>query len=416
MHHPHPPFRHARPGRAPALVLAGTLVLSGCSLVDSGGAGTELVIGVDIPLTSKFSAPAQGIRNSVEMAVAKANAKNLVPGVRFVLDVRDDSAEPKTAKAHAEAFAARPNVIGVVGPYNSAVALEMTPVLANAGIVNISPANTLPALTFGQDYLTKGKKRPYPTYFRTVTTDAVQGPYVARYALKKMKLDTVAVIDDSKAYGIGLADQMAGEFERGGGKVLMRESVPAGTTDFGALVQKIKTTKPKLVFFGGESTEAGPLSSQLKAAGVKVPVAGGDGVHKADYPGLAGGPQADGDLASSDGVAIDDLPSAYNFLEAYRAGKYTEPPGTFGPYGYDSVWALMLAVGKVVQDNKGKVPTGDLRAKVAKAVQDTSFFGVTGDVAFDEFGDSSNQIVSLYQVRNGKWETVVSSGKLNQLN
>jgi len=415
MHRSRRPVRSARPeARAMALAVACTLLASGCSMMAVADPEVEVVIGLDVPLSSKFAANAMAVKNSAEMAVAKANSKHLVKGVRFVLDIKDDSAEPKVAKNNAADFVGRSELLGVVGPYNSAVALEMTPVLAKAGIAQISPANTLPALTWGQNYQTDGKKRPYQTYFRTVTTDAVQGPYVARYAIRRLHLGKVAVIDDSKAYGVGLADQFAGQFKADGGQVVMRTSVPAGTTDFTQMVTQIRTAKADMVFFGGESTEAGPLSSQLKAAGLKIPVAGGDGVHKADYAGLAG-PGADGDLASSDGVAIDNLASAFSYLDSYQAGGYQDPPGTFGPYAYDSVWALMLAVGQVVKDSGGKLPASGAREKVAAAVQDTNFFGVTGDVAFDEFGDSRNQIVSLYQIRQGKWETVVGSGKLNQL-
>lgn len=406
-----------RLGPVPALVVACSLTLSSCSLVASSGKAptTEIAIGLDVPLTGNLATPGLGIEHSVDIAVAKANATRLVPGVKFTVSALDDSADPKIGLANAGTFVADPRLAGVVGPYNSSVALEMAPVLAQSNLAEISPSNTLPALTWGADYRTRGKVRPYQSYFRTVTSDAIQGPYVARYVRQRLNLDRVAVVSDTKAYGAGLADEFAGEFENGGGQVVLRTKIDPGNTDFSALVADIRKSKAELVYYGGESPEAGPLSAQLKAAGVHIPLAGGDAIHDEDYLRLAGGQAADGDLASADGVAIDNLASAYSFQSAYEKANFAEPAGSFGPYAYDCAWALMLAVKQVKADNGGAIPASPLlRRSVGQALQSLKFFGVTGDIGFDEFGDRYNQIVSVYQARQGKWETLVAYGRLDQ--
>ncbi|MEU9853053.1 branched-chain amino acid ABC transporter substrate-binding protein, partial [Streptomyces sp. NPDC047974] len=78
-----------------------------------------------------------------------------------------------------------------------------------------------------------------------------------------------------------------------------------------------------------------------------------------------------------------------------------------GGYSYDSTWALIEAVKKVVDGNGGKLPE-DARAKVVEAVQGVSFDGVTGKVAFDEFGDTTNKQLTVYQVKNGAHTPVKS--------
>lgn len=400
------------PNRVASLVMVGALLLTGCSRPEDSPATTDLVIGLSVPLSGTLAGPGMGIRNSVEMAVSTANAKHLVPGVRFVLDERDDRADPQVAQVNAAVFAANPKVIGVIGPYNSSVAVDMVPVLAQAGLVQISPSNTLPELTWGTDYEAQGRRRPYPTYFRTATTDAVQGVYVARYVRERMGLHKVAIVTDTKAYGRGLAKQFAVEFERMGGRVVVQDMVQPGATDFTETVGEIGDSGAELVYYGGESPEAGRLSAQLKAAGVRVPLAGGDAVHDDDFLRLAGH-EASGDIASSDGSVIDELASAFSYFDRYAAAAYREPPGTFGPYAYDSAWALLLAVGRIAADHGGTLPSTGLRKAMVLAVQETDFFGVTGDVAFDEFGDSRSQVVSLYVVREGKWLPLVPSARLN---
>ncbi|MFE3238539.1 branched-chain amino acid ABC transporter substrate-binding protein, partial [Kitasatospora indigofera] len=304
--------------RRVSMLTATVVLLAGCSVLGGGAQPLKVVtIGLDSPLSGDLAEAGLSIKNSAELAVARANEKRLVPGVRFELDPRDDAGDPARAKANAAAFAANQAMLGVVGPYSSSVALEMTPVLAEAGLAQVSPSNTLPALTWGPDYRGAGKNRPYGTYFRTVTTDAIQGPYLADFLRQTVQVPNAAVISDTKAYGKSLADEFAGQFEYAGGKVLLRKNVEPGTTDFTALVQQIKSAKAQLVYYGGESPEAGRLAAQLAAAGVRIPVAGGDAIHNEEYVHLAGAAAAEGTLATSAGIAIDNLASAYANVDAY---------------------------------------------------------------------------------------------------
>nr|WP_179419275.1 branched-chain amino acid ABC transporter substrate-binding protein [Streptomyces sp. TLI_235] len=387
------------------------VLLSGCSSgVLGSGSDLTVVIGVDGPLTGKLADLGLGIRNSAELAINKANAKNTVPGVKFVLDAKDDEADEQTAKANGEAFVADPRVMGVVGPLTSSGAIAMAPGLSQADLAEVSPSNTSPALTWGADYRANGKKRQYATYYRTVTTDAVQGPLLAKYAHNRLHAGRAAVISDTKAYGSNLAAEFATAFEEVGGKVVYRTTVKPGTTDFTKIASLVAAQDPDIVYYGGEHPEGGPLSAALKAAGVKAPLAGGDGLHTDGYIKAAGG-ASNGDFASQPGISVEGLASAFSYLDAYRAAGYKEEPGPFGPYGYDSTWALIQAVGKARQADP-ELSGAALRKAVADAMQNVSFFGVTGDVSFDEFGDTHNQVASIYKVANGTWTAIVPFGRL----
>ncbi|MBD0842590.1 branched-chain amino acid ABC transporter substrate-binding protein [Streptomyces sp. TRM68416] len=394
-----------------AALAAGALTLTACgSRDDDGGSDssngdTKVIIGVDAPLTGDLSALGLGIKNSADLAAKTANKENFVDGVTFEIKALDDQAQPSSGQQNASTFVADKNVIGAVGPLNSNVAESMQKVFDDAKLVQVSPANTGPGLSQGADWQTK-KARTYKSYFRTSTTDAIQGPFAAQYVYNDSKKSKVFVIDDKKTYGAGLAATFTDEFKKLGGKVVGTEHINPDTKDFSAVATKVKNSGADVVYYGGEYPQAGPLSKQIKAAGVKVPLVGGDGIFDPKFIELAGN-NSDGDLATSVGAPIEELDSAKKFVEDYKAAGYKEAFAAYGGYSYDATWAIIEAVKKVVEDNDGKLPK-DARAQVTAAVQNVSFDGVTGKVAFDEFGDTTNKQLTVYAVENGEWKAVKS--------
>ena len=187
----------------------------------SGGGSTcdtskgTLVIGMVAPLSGSLSALGLGMRNSAKMAVDQANQKCTVKGYKLAFQPEDDQATAQIAGQAGTKLASDPNVVGVVGTLNSSTSQTVAPILAGKNIVQISPANTNPTLTLG-DNPVQSPKRPFPTYFRVATTDLVQGPFGAQYLVQKAGKKNIAVIDDGKTYGAGLADQAAQEITEAG--------------------------------------------------------------------------------------------------------------------------------------------------------------------------------------------------------
>jgi branched-chain amino acid transport system substrate-binding protein len=398
-----------------AALAAGALTLTACgSRDDDGGSdsgnggsggGTTVVIGVDAPLTGDLSALGLGIKNSVDLAAKTANKQKTVEGITFKVEALDDQGQPSVGQQNATKFVADKDVLGVVGPLNSSVGESMQKVFDTAKLVEVSPANTNPSLTQGVDWQNK-KVRTYKSYFRTATTDAVQGPFAAQYVYNDSKKKKVFVIDDKKTYGAGLAGTFTEEFKKLGGQVVGTEHINPDSKDFNAVATKVKNSGADVVYYGGEYPQAGPLSKQIKEAGAKIPVVGGDGIYSADFIKLAGA-SGTGDLATSVGAPVEELPSAKEFVANYKAEGYKEAYEAYGGYSYDSAWAIIEAVKKVVADNGGKLPS-DARAKVVDAMQNVSFDGVTGKVSFDEFGDATNKQLTVYAVENGAWKAVKS--------
>ncbi|KAB1978799.1 MULTISPECIES: branched-chain amino acid ABC transporter substrate-binding protein [Streptomyces] len=392
-----------------AVLTTGALTLTACgSRDDSGdskdsGKKTEIIIGVDAPLTGQNSATGLGIQGGVQIAVDDANKNNTVPGVTFKVKALDDKAIPASGQANATQFVQDDKVLGVVGPLNSGVATQMQQVFATAGLVEISPSNTAPELTQGKNWQTS-KSRPFKTYFRTATTDALQGGFAADYAYNTLKKRKVYVVDDKQTYGAGLAKLFKAGFTKAGGKLAGEDHVNTGDTDFNALVTKIKNSKADLVYYGGQYDESEKLTKQLKDGGVKVPLFGGDGMFSDTYIQTAGD-ASKGDLVTSVGQPVDSLPSAADFIKKYKASGLKGDYGTYGGYSYDAATAIIKAIGNVVKD--GKIPDG-ARAKIVDEVQKTKFDGIAGPVSFDEYGDTTNKQLTVYQVVDGKWKAVKS--------
>ncbi|WP_200425163.1 bifunctional serine/threonine-protein kinase/ABC transporter substrate-binding protein [Streptomyces sp. NE5-10] len=370
----------------------------------SAAASVTVRIGVDAPLSGGLASMGTGIRNSAELAVRTANETGHVPGVTFELTALDDGADPAKGAVNATRFVSDDKVVGVVGPLNSGVARTLVPVLSRAGVVNVSPGNTDPALTLGPDWATGTRARPYSTYFRTVGTDADQGPFAARYLHGAGKTE-LYVVDDASPHGTAVASGLTAEWKKLGGTVVGTERVDPAERDFAGLALRVRSSGAEAVYFGGYYDTAAPLSQQLKQAGVTVPLMGGDGIFDQAY--LTGNPRADGDLATQIGVPAEESAAGRDFLARYEKAGYAQPPGWYGPYAYDATWAIVEAVKDLAESNGGTLP-GGTRAKLPRAVERLAFDGVTGPVAFDGAGDAVDRRLTVYQVDGGGWQARTS--------
>jgi branched-chain amino acid transport system substrate-binding protein len=355
------------------------------------------------PLSGDLSALGLGIQHSVELAVKQANANNAIPGWTLKVDAKDDEGKPDVGKNAATAFAGDANLAGVVGNLNSSVAQSTQPVLATAKIVQVSPANTNPSLTQGANFAT-APVRTYATYFRTCTTDAVQGPFAARYLFQKANIKKVATIHDKKTYGQGLVAAFSKEFKTLGGTITAAETINPDESNYQSVISKVKPTAPQAVYYGGEYPQAGPLSQQMKAAGLKVPLMGGDGIFDPKFITLAGA-TANGDLATSVGAPTDSLPAGKKFLADYAAAGFKEPSAAYGAYSYDAANAIINALKVSLKDAKD---VSSSRQATIDALGKVSFEGVTGPVAFDKFGDTTSRVLTVYKVTDLKWVPVLT--------
>ncbi len=402
-------MRPTRSSRLLALLAVLALILAACGSDEeeggSGGADTEptktVKIGVVAPLSGGLSALGLGIRNSVDLAIQLANEEEKIPGWTIELAAEDDTAKAEVGAQVATKLASDPEVAGVVGTLNSSVALQVQPILDRENIVMVSPANTGVELTQGTD--PAKKTRPYANYFRVSTTDAVQGPFAANYAVDDLKAKNVVTIHDKKTYGQGLVAAFATQLEQKGGKVVAAETINPGDQDFSGVLTKIKPLNADLIYYGGEYPEAQLLTSQAKAQGIKAPVMGGDDIFDKTYIETAK-EAAEGDLCTSIGAPTDQLETAADFVEAYEAADFADDFSAYGAYSFDAANVIIEAMATVLEGEDEITP--EVREKIVEEVGKTKLDGATGEVAFDEFGDSVTKVLTVYKVTAGEWKAV----------
>ena len=274
--------------------------------------------------------------------------------------------------------------------------------LSSAKITQVSPANTNPSLTQGADFAT-APKRTYPNYFRTCTTDSIQGPFAARYLFEKAGIKEVATVHDKKTYGQGLVDAFTEEYKKLGGTIVAAETINPDDDKYDAVISKIKPSNPKAVYYGGEFPQAGPFSQQMKAAGLNVPLMGGDGifvprVHQARRCDRRRRPRHLGRRADRHPRRRPRRSSPRT-----RPAGYAEPYEAYGAYAYDAANAIINAL--KVSLASADSPRRPARRRSTRWPR-SSFDGVTGKVAFDEFGDTTTKVLTAYKVKGGKWAPV----------
>src|SRR6185436_17261990 len=233
------------------LVAAALVTFYGCGKeepkkAEAPAAPAEDVVTVKIghagPLTGGIAHLGKDDENGARLAVEEATAKKMKIGgktVRFELMSEDDQADPKMGPTIAQKFVDA-KVAGVAGHLNSGVSIPASAVYNQAGIPMVSGSATNPKLT----------EQGFKTIFRTVGRDDQQGPAVAQY-LAAQKIKKIAIADDATAYGEGLANEVEKTLKAAGVQVVAREKATDKTTDFKAILTKIKGKAPDAVFYGG---------------------------------------------------------------------------------------------------------------------------------------------------------------------
>jgi len=351
-------------------------------------------IGSASPLTGPQAHIGMDIRNGVQLAIDDANAANIEIGgrkVRFELLAEDDEANPTKATTVAQKLVDS-KVAAVVGHFNSGASIPASKIYSDAGVPQISPASTNPKYT----------QQGFKTTFRVVAHDDQQGPVLAAFALNTLKAKTIAIIDDSTAYGQGLADAFEAAVKAGGAKVVAREHTTDKDTDFKAILTKIRGRRPDLIMFGGIDPQAGPMVKQMRELGIKASYIGGDGIQTPNLVKLAGS-AAEGVMASMPGLPKEQMPGGKTFMDKFKA-KFSVDVELFAPMGYDAVMVFIDAMKRA-----GSVEPAKFLPELAK----TSYQGVIGPIAFDEKGDLRSGPITIYVVKDGNWqplETVVPGG------
>ena len=332
----------------------------------------KIKIAVQAPLSGEQAALGEHIKLGAQLAVEEATKAFKELGYDLQLVPQDDQAKPEVGVANARNMVADPDVLVIVGHFNSGVALPASEVYKDAMLTMISPANTATEIT----------DRGYPNVNRVCGRDDVQGPVGARFAAQELKAKSVYVIHDKTAYGQGVADSFRNEAKKLGMNVLAFEGTEE-RANFSPMIIPLKAKNPDLVYFGGIYHQGGLLLKQMREKGVKAKFMGPDGLDSAEMAKIAGNSVINS-YYTSVAPPRDATPDTIAFAKKYKQhfGKEIE---AFGLYGYDATLVGIKAMEQWIKANGGKKPS---RADVVTAVRKIkNFKGVTGSIEFDNKGD-----------------------------
>ena len=345
----------------------------------------EVSIGLAAPLTGDQAYIGTGVLQGALMAVEDANVRGPVFGKsKLKLKPLDDQHYPTQAVLSANKLIADPDVMAVVGHFNSSCTKAASAIYHEGRVVQITPASTNPEIS----------KQGFDTFFRICPTDDVQAPAAASFARQELNVRNIVVLDDQTTYGRGLADQFEKKFIAGGGTVLRHDGVTQGEKDFMPLLTKIKSLNPELVFFGGIYPEMALLIKQSKKVGLRTVWMGGDGVYDVTLIQLTGAELAEGVYATMLGVDPHSIPGARDFVARYEA-RYGEI-GSFSAYGYDAAGVVIEAVRRAGKKDRETVLSEMKKMK--------DYPGILGPVNFDEHGDAVGKSVGIFKVEGGKFK------------
>ncbi len=362
------------------LRLGGVLAVAASVFVASPTLAESVRIGFNVPLTGFAAADGKSALTGAELAVEQANAEGGVNGAQIELVVYDDQASPKEAAPIAAKLIEKDRVpVAVSGSYSGSTRAAAG-IFQEAKVPYIAAYAVHPEITRAGDYV-----------FRTSFVGEVQGRAGAKLIGETLGKKRVVVITLQNDFGKSLAagfKEAAGAF---GIEIVNEYEYSIKDRQFGPIVSKVKADAPEAIYASGYFFTAGPLVSQLRSAGVEVPVIGQEGYDSEKFIEIAG-PAAEGVIITTSLDRDSDVPETRDFIAAFekKAG-----------FKADMVAASAHTAIKVAVAALREAGTSDRKA-IRDAIAATSLQASTGTISFNGLGEVRKD-VQVQMVSDGAW-------------
>ncbi len=343
-----------------------------------------ILLAVAGPFTGDSSEFGVQIKMSVELAAEELNAKGGIGGRPIQLMLEDDAGNPAEAYNVATKIASNPNVLAVIGHFNSSCSLAAKSAYTEAKMVMFSPASTNVNVTKNSDYV-----------FRNIFTDDFQGQSLASYAGEILGAKKVAILFDNDDYGRGLKESFKKKAETLGVTIVSETAYAKDTNDFRSQLTTLQGYQPDLLLVAGLYKHAAVIAKQARELGIKTPLIGGDGVFSEQFITLAG-QAAEGTYVSCPFLFELGGERAKKFAEQFRA-KYNREPDAWAALSYDAFQLIIKGI-----ETNGPSREGIHRYLKAINSPATAYDGLTGKTFFDEEGDCRKP-VQVAVVKGGRF-------------
>jgi len=374
---------------------------------DTAAAGKQLTIYSSVPLQGASRVQTTAVVNGAKLALEQKGGKAGANTIKYV-PLDDSTAQagnwtPEQESANARKAAQDKSTAVYIGTFNSGAAAVSIPILNEAGVPMISPANTAVGLTTNQPGSSPGEPdKYYPAgtrnYTRIVPKDTIQGAALAT-TMKQDGCTKVQMANDKEVYGAGLANNIELAAKAQSLPIISNEGIDKNAANYRSLAQKAKSAGADcFVYAGITANNAVQLYKDFSAAIPAAKLYGPDGVAESGFvdPKEGGIPA---DVQAKVKVTVATLnpdsypPDGQEFFKAYTQKYGEDQPDPYAIYGYE---AMSLAL-----DAIDRSKTGD-KADIIKALFATKDRNsVLGTYSIDENGDTTLTDYGLYAVKDG---------------
>lgn len=368
------------------VAVALVIVISGCSAdlapdqlreKELQSQTDEVVIGAVWPLALRNDQ----FREGLHLALEEVNRKGVLGGKKIRLIEEDDEGSTTKGMAIARQFAADTSVTAVIGHRGSAVTIPASRIYDHAGILLLSPASTSTKLTdMNSSHI-----------FRNIPGDDQLGQALALYAADT-DYRNIAIYYTDDEYGRGLANSFEDQAAQSRLKIVDRLTGYKEASDVRRIADKWAALDCELILVATSAADGIAFIKELRAAGVKTPVIGGDALDSPEF--AAAGQEVEGTIAAS--VYNPLVKSAINeqFREKFSS-KYGEEPGKWAAQAYDSLMLLAHVI-----DEAGSRSPEEISSQLAGLKQ---WEGAAGSRSFSDSGDVREMSIVMKELRSGEF-------------
>jgi branched-chain amino acid transport system substrate-binding protein len=345
-------------------------------------------------------------QRGVEIAIDDRGGQLLGRDIR--LTVEDSGCTPEGGTTAATRLSVDTSIVALIGSSCSSEAAAGVPILTQAGMATVSPANTRPAFTAPEERGPGGSlERDFAGYLRTAHSDSIQGAVAAQFAYNELGVRRAATIHDGSPYSEALQGVFADTFRGLGGTVTSQEAVGPTDTDMRPVLTRIAADNVELIFAPVFVAAGGHITAQMREIGGldNASLMMADATFTSEWVNAAG-PAAEGTyLSSPDLTAFTD--KYPDFLNKHRTKYGGEPLSVFHAHAYDAANIVFNAIEAVAETGPdGTIYVG--RQALRDALYATrNYDGLIGTLSCDQYGDCSSPIIAIYEVTarevGGEW-------------
>jgi branched-chain amino acid transport system substrate-binding protein len=394
------------------------LVAAGLSATPALSADCDITIGLVMELTGPAGAYGQAGAESVEMAFRDFNEAGGVDGCKLVTDTRDSQSQGNVAVDQATQLVNIGKVPVVIGGIISSVSIPiLTSVTAPAGVVQVSPASSSPTLTeLGKQGKTNG------VFFRTITSDALQGTAAAKYAIDQ-GLKKLAIIHVNNDFGVNMVKEFSDAFTKLGGTITSTTPYNEKQASYSAEATAAMAGEPEALYLVSYPVDGATVARAWISGGGPAKFLMNDGMNSSDFIEAVGAQYLNDAFGTSSGTTSTKSTEYFNAnYESFSGGIKPDAPAADRSYDAGAIVALAAAkagkgdaaaikkaIPEVVAEGGEPIFAGkDEFAKALALIKEgkpIKYEGVIGPVTFDQYGDITGPF-RLWRIKDGQVTTV----------